>query len=128
RVLGLVLETHDVERVVIAPGPADSDSILDTIRLVKALGVKVSLLPRLFEVVGSSVEFDDVDGITLLGIRRFGLSKSSIMLKRGMDLLGAAACLFLLGPLLTGIAIAIKLTSRGPVLFRQRRIGRDGRP
>jgi exopolysaccharide biosynthesis polyprenyl glycosylphosphotransferase len=127
RVLGLILETHDIERVVIAPGTSDSDSILDTIRLVKSLGVKVSVLPRLFEVVGSSVEFDDVDGITLLGIRRFGLTKSSMMLKRSMDLLGAAACLVLLAPLLTAIAIAVKVTSRGPVLFRQRRVGRDGR-
>jgi exopolysaccharide biosynthesis polyprenyl glycosylphosphotransferase len=126
RVLGLILETHDIERVVIAPGTSDSDSILDTIRLVKSLGVKVSVLPRLFEVVGSSVEFDDVDGITLLGIRRFGLTKSSMMLKRSMDLVGAGACLLLFAPLLTAIAIAIRVTSRGPMLFRQRRIGRDG--
>src|SRR5207253_5644066 len=75
--LGLVLELHNVERVILAPRTAGSDEILEAIRIAKSLGVKVSLLPRMLDVVGSSVEFDDVDGITLLGLRGFGGSKSS---------------------------------------------------
>ncbi len=64
---------------------SDSEAVLDAIRLVKSLGVKVSLLPRLFEVVGTSVVFDDLDGVTVLGVRRFGLSPSSAAIKRSMD-------------------------------------------
>jgi len=97
------------------------------IRLAKSLGVKVSVLPRLFEVVGSSVEFDDIEGILLLGVRSYGLTFSSRFLKRGVDLAGSALGLVLLGPLLLMIAVAVKLSSPGPVLFRQKRIGRDGR-
>jgi len=111
---------------VIAPETTDSEEILDVIRQVKQTGVKVSVLPRLFEVVGSSVEMDDIDGLTLLGIHRYGLTKSSEVLKRGMDLFGAALGLLILSPFLIGIAAAIKATSRGPVLFRQRRIGPHG--
>jgi lipopolysaccharide/colanic/teichoic acid biosynthesis glycosyltransferase len=81
---------------------------------VKALGVKVSVLPRLFEVVGSSVEFDDVDGMMLLGLRQHGLSPSSCLLKRSMDVMGSLTLLIVLAPLLGMIAAAIKLTSRGP--------------
>jgi exopolysaccharide biosynthesis polyprenyl glycosylphosphotransferase len=125
--LGLVLAERDVERVVIAPGVSSSDQVLDTIRLVKSLGVKVSVLPRLFEVVGSSVEFDDLHGTTLLGVRRYGLTKSSQILKRGMDVVSASLGLMLTAPLLLLIALGVKLTSPGPVFFRQRRIGRDGR-
>jgi FlaA1/EpsC-like NDP-sugar epimerase len=55
-----VLVEHDIHRAIVAPGTSDSDEILDVMRLVKSLGVKVSVLPRLFEVVGSSVEFDDI--------------------------------------------------------------------
>ena len=51
--------------------------------------MRVSLLPRLFEVVGSSVEFDDLDGLTMLGVRRFGLTRSSRSLKRAFDLVGS---------------------------------------
>jgi exopolysaccharide biosynthesis polyprenyl glycosylphosphotransferase len=124
--LDFILRSHMIDRVVIAPNARDSDETLDTIRLVKALGVKVSVLPRLFEVVGSSVEFDDVDGITLLGVRRYGLTKSSFFLKRVFDVSGALVGLTLLAPLFAFIAAAIKLTSRGPVFFRQPRIGRAG--
>jgi exopolysaccharide biosynthesis polyprenyl glycosylphosphotransferase len=124
--LGLILVDHDVERAVIVPSESDSEALLDTIRLVKAMGVKVSVVPRLFEVVGSSVEFDDVDGVTLLGVRNYGLSKSSRRMKRAMDFAAAAMLLLLLLPLFAWIALAIKVTSRGRVLFHQARIGRAG--
>jgi lipopolysaccharide/colanic/teichoic acid biosynthesis glycosyltransferase len=87
----------------------------------------VSVLPRLLEVVGSSSTFEDVDGITLLGVRQYGVfSRSSATLKRIMDVFGAGIGLFALAPLLVLLALAIKLDSRGPVFFRQRRIGRAG--
>jgi exopolysaccharide biosynthesis polyprenyl glycosylphosphotransferase len=124
--LDYILRTNMIDRVIIAPNARDTDETLDTIRLVKALGVKVSVLPRLFEVVGSSVEFDDCDGITLLGVRRYGLTKSSFFLKRIFDIAGATAGLLVLSPLFAVVAVAIKLTSRGPVFFRQQRIGRAG--
>jgi exopolysaccharide biosynthesis polyprenyl glycosylphosphotransferase len=92
------------------------------------MGVKVSVLPRLLDVVGSSVEFDDIDGITVLGLRDFGLSHSSKFLKRAMDIAGAAAILLFLAPLMTFLAAAVKLTSHGPVFFRQKRIGQGGNP
>jgi exopolysaccharide biosynthesis polyprenyl glycosylphosphotransferase len=126
--LGLVLADHDVDRVIIAPGESDAEHILDAIRLVKALGVRVSVLPRLFEVVGSSVEFDQIDGVTLLGVRHYGLSRSSKLLKRTLDVAGSSALLFALGPLMLMIALAIRLDTRGPVFFRQCRMGRGNVP
>src|SRR3954452_7068516 len=106
--LDYTLRAHQIDRVIIAPNARDSDETLDTIRLVKALGVKVSVLPRLFEVVGSSVEFDDCDGITLLGVRRYGLTKSSFFLKRVFDVSGAVVGLALLSPLIAVVAVSIK--------------------
>ena len=125
--LAHVAAEREVHRVVIAPRSIDHGEILDLIRAAKALGLKVSVLPRMLEVVGSSVEFDDVDGLGVLGVRRFGLTRSSWLVKRAMDLGGSLAALLFLAPLLALIALAIKLTSRGPVFFRQRRVGRDGR-
>jgi exopolysaccharide biosynthesis polyprenyl glycosylphosphotransferase len=126
--LGVVLADQDIDRVIIAPGDSVADHILDAVRRVKALGVKVSVLPRLFEVVGSSVEFDDIDGAVLLGVRRYGLSRSSKALKRALDLTGSVLGAVLLAPLLLMIAVAIKLISPGPVFFRQRRMGKDNVP
>ncbi|MFL5839597.1 MAG: sugar transferase [Thermoleophilaceae bacterium] len=118
----------DVHRVIIIPGEADNETLVDAISRAKASGVKVSILPRMFEVVGSSVEFDDIDGVTVLGVRRFGLGRSSARIKRMMDLVAATIGLIVLAPLFAAVAVAIKLESRGPVFYRQWRIGREGRP
>ena len=101
--------------------------MLDLVRTLKAVGVRVSVLPRLLEVVGSSVEFDDLHGITVMGVRRFELTRSSAMVKRAFDLVGASLGLLAVAPLLVVIAVAIKLDSRGPVFFRQLRVGSTGK-
>jgi exopolysaccharide biosynthesis polyprenyl glycosylphosphotransferase len=119
--------TLDVHRAIIAPRSADAGEVLDLVRTLKAVGVRVSLLPRLLEVVGSSVEFDDLNGMTVMGVRRFHLTRSSAALKRAFDLFGASIGLLLAAPLMIAIAVAIKLDSRGPVLFRQLRVGEHGR-
>jgi exopolysaccharide biosynthesis polyprenyl glycosylphosphotransferase len=124
--LAQVVTEHDVERAIIAPASDGQEDILDAIRLVKALGVKVSVLPRLLEVVGSTSTFDDLDGLWLLGVRQYGLARSSELLKRGMDVVAAGLGLIVLGPLFLMLTIAVKLDSRGPVFFRQRRIGQRG--
>jgi exopolysaccharide biosynthesis polyprenyl glycosylphosphotransferase len=124
--LARVVAEYDVERVIIAPASDGQEEILDAIRLIKALGVKVSVLPRLLEVVGSTSTFDDLDGLWLLGVRQYGLARSSELLKRSMDIAAAGLGLVILGPLFLMLTFAVKLDSRGPVFFRQRRIGRRG--
>lgn len=124
--LARVIAEKRIDRIIIAPDDHDQDDVLHVIRLIKAMGVKVSVLPRLLEVVGSSSTFEDVDGMTLLGVRQYGVSTSSRLLKRLMDIIGALIGILLLAPLLVVLAVAIKLDSRGPVFFRQRRIGRAG--
>jgi FlaA1/EpsC-like NDP-sugar epimerase len=116
----------DVHRAIIAPRSADAGEMLNLVRTLKAVGVRVSVLPRLLEVVGSSVEFDDLHGVTVMGVRRFDLTRSSAAFKRVFDLLGASLGLLAISPLLIVIAVTIKLDSRGPVFFRQLRVGRYG--
>lgn len=116
----------DVQRAVVAPDSFEPEKILDLICTLEAVGVKVSILPRMLEVVGSSVEFDDLHGVTVMGIKRFSMTRSSIVIKRCFDLLGATLGLIAVGPVMLAIAIAIKLDSRGPVFFKQRRVGRHG--
>lgn len=116
----------DVHRAIVAPGNAEAGEMLNLVRTLKAVGVRVSVLPRLLEVVGSSVEFDDLHGVTVMGVRRFDLTRSSAVVKRAFDLLGASLGLLVVSPLLALIAAAIKLDSRGPVFFRQLRVGQHG--
>ncbi len=124
--LAQVSQDLDVHRVVIAPPSTDHGEVLNLIRAAKAVGMKVSVLPRMLEVIGSSVEFDDLEGLNVLGVRRFGLTRSSQLVKRTVDIVASGIALLLVLPLLGFVALAIKLDSRGPVFFRQRRVGRCG--
>ena len=124
---GQAVAEHEIDRAIVAPGVSNSEEILGAIKLVKSRSVNVSVLPRLFEVVGSSVEFDDIEGVLLLGIRREGLSASSRLLKRSVDVAGSSLGLVVLAPLLAGVSVAVKLASPGRALFVQKRIGRNGR-
>ncbi len=119
---------YGIDRIIIAPERADADEVLSLIRTATYLSIKISVVPRMLEVVGSSAEFDDLEGVPLLSMRRVYLSRSSVVIKRALDLVGSLTTLVLLSPILAAVAIAIKLDSRGPVLFRQLRIGRDGEP
>jgi exopolysaccharide biosynthesis polyprenyl glycosylphosphotransferase len=117
----------DVKRVIVIPTSADPETMLDAISSAIEVGVKVSVVPRIFEVVGSSVEFDEVGGTTLLGVKRPGLTRSSKAIKRTMDIAGALLGMVVLAPFAALVALLIKLDSRGPVFFLQPRVGRDGR-
>jgi exopolysaccharide biosynthesis polyprenyl glycosylphosphotransferase len=119
-------EQQSVQRVVLAPGPGASEELVNSVRQIRDAGLKVSVLPRHARVAGSAVALDRLDGITLLGVQRFHITRSSRALKRGFDIVGSVVALVLVSPLLAAIALAIRVDSGGPVLFRQRRAGRDG--
>jgi exopolysaccharide biosynthesis polyprenyl glycosylphosphotransferase len=121
-----VVGEREVDRVFLIPASADSETMLDAVGRTTSLGVKLSIVPRLFEVVGSAVEFDTIGGVTVLGVRRPGLGRSSWALKRAMDIVGSAIGLLLLAPLGLVVALAVKINSHGPVFFRQLRVGRGG--
>jgi exopolysaccharide biosynthesis polyprenyl glycosylphosphotransferase len=116
------------QRVIIAPSADTPEAqTLELIRNAKWIGIRVSLFPTVLAAVGGCAVFDELDGHMLLGIPRFGLSNSSEAIKRTFDLFGATVALTLLSPLMLVIALLIRRDSDGPALFRQTRVGRDGR-
>jgi exopolysaccharide biosynthesis polyprenyl glycosylphosphotransferase len=123
-----IAERENIQRIIIDTDATAAATTLELVRAANATGLQVSLLPSMLGAVGGSVVFDDIGGLMLMGVPRFGLSRSSKALKRTFDLVGASAGLVVATPVIVLCAIAIKLSSRGPVLFRQTRIGRDGTP
>src|SRR5207248_8729890 len=93
-----LLVRHRVGRVVVADAELDGRRLLDVLRDCKKVAVKVSLLPATFSALGPSVEIDDVQGVTVLGINPMVLSRSSRLAKRCLDLLGAGVLLVLALP------------------------------
>ena len=118
----------EIERVIIAFSRAPHGDDLETIRELNDLDVQVDVVPRLFEVLGPETTIHGAEGIPLLGLPASRLSWSSLLLKRTLDVFLSLIALLVLAPVFAAIAIAIKLDSPGPVLFRQVRMGRGDRP
>ncbi len=125
--LAAILETDPADRLIVAPRDPATDHVLALVHAAKLLGLRVTVLPFLDEVMGASAEIETVGGMTVLDLPRYDLSRSARATKRALDVLGAAFGLVALLPVLTVVAVLIKLESHGPVLFRQTRTGRDGK-
>jgi exopolysaccharide biosynthesis polyprenyl glycosylphosphotransferase len=122
-----VCREFDVDRVlVVAPAVAE-DEVADVIRRSTRLNVRVSVIPDIVDVLGPSVEIDQVEGVTVLGINPPALARSSRFLKRTMDLVVASTALLVALPVMAVVAILVKVTSPGPILYSQERIGKGGK-
>jgi len=126
--LAALAGVHGIARVVVVADDALTEpELLGVLRRCRELGLKVSILPQLVDLIGPSAEIDEIEGVTLLAINPPVLGRTSRCCKRALDVLGASAGLLLAAPLLLAAAAAILLESGRPVLFRQRRVGRRGR-
>ena len=121
-----MINSEKVDRLLVGTRFPDIRHVLPLVHVAKSIGVRVTLVPFLGEVVGASAELETVGGVSMLGLPQFDLSRSARIMKRGMDLIGATAGLAVAAPVIGLAAVLIKLDSSGPVLFRQVRTGRDG--
>jgi exopolysaccharide biosynthesis polyprenyl glycosylphosphotransferase len=124
--LPAIVRLFDVERVIIAFSNDDHKRTLELVRSLKDLDVQIDIVPRLFELVGPGVGIHTVEGLPLVSLPPMRLSRSSGFLKRALDVVGAGMGLIMLAPLFAVVALAIEFDSRGPVLFRQVRMGTRG--
>jgi exopolysaccharide biosynthesis polyprenyl glycosylphosphotransferase len=112
---------------VLSFSTAPDRTLIPLVRECEALGLEVSLVPRLFESVNVHVALEHLGGLPLFGLRSIDPKGWQFAIKHVFDRAAAASLLLVSAPLLAVLAVAVKASSPGPVLFRQRRIGRDGR-
>ena len=125
--LAKIARETGAEHVVLGFSSSPDRLLIPFVRECEALGLKVSLVPRLFESVNVHVSLEHLGGLPLLGLHTVDPKGWHFVVKDVLDRVAAAVTLLLLSPLLASLALAVRLSSPGPVLFRQRRIGRDGR-
>jgi exopolysaccharide biosynthesis polyprenyl glycosylphosphotransferase len=114
-------------RHVILAFSSEPDHLLaPKVRECQALGVEVSLVPRMYESINERTTLDHVGGLPLLTLHAVDPTGWQFAIKHALDRTGAAVGLALASPLLLCLSVAIRLSSPGPILFRQRRVGRDG--
>ena len=124
--LGRVAELTGAKHVVLGFTRDPDSELFDLVRECEARKLNVSVVPRLFEFVNVHYELDHIGGLPLLSLDAVDPKGSPFALKHAFDRVAAALMLLLIAPFMLAVAAAVKLTSPGPVLFRQRRIGRDG--
>ncbi|MCZ2860741.1 exopolysaccharide biosynthesis polyprenyl glycosylphosphotransferase [Blastococcus sp. VKM Ac-2987] len=123
-----VLDANAVRKVVVAYGPTREADLVGLVRSAAMRDVEVYVVPRFFDVgmTPNGPEVEDLWGIPLHRVRRAALRRGGWRAKRLLDVLVSGAALILLSPLLAVLALAVRLSSPGPVLFRQRRTGQFG--
>lgn len=94
---------------------------------LEGTGRNMVMAPGLTEVAGPRVHVSPVEGLPLMWVDQPQFTGVRLVVKRALDVIGATFILVLAAPLLALIAVAVRLTSRGPALYRSTRMGQDGR-
>ena len=125
--LAEVIEDFNVSYVVVAFGSVRESSLVDILRTCDRLDVEVFIVPRLFELHNSNRDTDDVWGIPLLRVRRAAFRSPMWLVKRLLDMAASGVALLLLSPVLLACAVAVRAEGGPGVIFKQERVGLDGR-
>ncbi len=125
--LGSVLDKEEINEVFIALDLDNYAKIQETIKVAHRHVVNIRLIPDLFQLLTLKANIQDLDGFPVISIDDVALRGGKSLLKRAIDIFVSALGLIVLSPLFLVIAVAVKLTSPGPVFFRQERMGLDGR-
>ncbi len=122
-----VIEKHRVTHLVVGFSHSSHQAELDLLWRCQELGVRVSILPRLFEGITDQIGVERLGGIPLLSVNPADPSGWQFAIKYGGDRVLAVAAMILLSPLLVGAGIATLISLGRPIIFKQSRVGLDGR-
>lgn len=122
---GIILE-YDIDDIVIALPPSAYQRVFSMVSRINTLPVKVWVIPDYFNLALHKTSFEEFAGIPMIDLRAPTLTDHQRMVKRSFDLVFSVLLLPLNLILMTFISIAIYLEDRGPILFRQKRVGENG--
>lgn len=125
--LAVLLHEHGVDVVLVAFGSMREADLVEVLRTCDRMDCEIFFVPRLFEIHTVTRDMDEVWGVPLVRVRRSPFRKPTWRVKRLVDIAFAALALVVLAPLLLLIALAVRLESGPGFLFRQERVGLDGR-
>jgi exopolysaccharide biosynthesis polyprenyl glycosylphosphotransferase len=118
----------DVDRVILASQVIDEELIADLITHCRREHVKLSVVPPARGMFGTAVKLNHVADLPVVEYNTWDVSRSTLLLKRALDVGVASVAILALAPAVVLIALAIRLETRGPILFTQIRAGQGGRP
>jgi exopolysaccharide biosynthesis polyprenyl glycosylphosphotransferase len=120
------IQSHGIALGFIALRSEDHQALFDLITRCEGVNIDFMMVPDVLEVMTSQVRVKELEGIPFLKIKSVPFTTWGRISKRAFDLVVSSLTLVVLSPPLLIIAAAIRLDSRGPVFFKQRRVGLDG--
>ena len=126
--LASVIEEQGVDHVIIAFTATREIELVETVRTCDRLDCEISVVPRLFELMPRTSHNDDIHGVPLARLARAPFRSFTWPLKRAMDIGASAFAILLLSPILLLVAALVRFVDGPGIVFRQERIGIDGRP
>jgi exopolysaccharide biosynthesis polyprenyl glycosylphosphotransferase len=124
--LDKIVERTGVRDLIVAFSSVADARISRLIQRCQELGIEVSVVPRMFDTINDRVGYDTVGGLPLLTFSGVNPKGVQFAIKHVLDRLSATLLLVGLSPVIALAALAVRASSPGPVLFCQRRVGRDG--
>ena len=125
--LGEVLERNVLDEVIFAVTRDHLDLIQPGVQLCEEQGVGVKICLNFFQGGIGQMSMDEISGLPALALTTTPTDEVALVLKRAFDIAVSVVMLVLVAPLFAAVAVAIRLDTPGPVLFRQRRVGLHGR-
>jgi exopolysaccharide biosynthesis polyprenyl glycosylphosphotransferase len=120
------IQKERIERAFIAIRPQDHPMLFELIAACEGLNIEFMMVPDVMELLTSQVRVRELEGIPFLRVKGIPLTAWGRITKRAFDLVVSSILLLLLSPFLLIISAIIRLDSRGPILYRQQRVGLDG--
>jgi len=121
------LNSNNINEIIITLKNEDHDILLKIISNLKNLDVCIKIVPDIYDVLTGYAKMHNVTGMPLIDINPNILTEFQFLLKRTSDILISFATIIIVAPLFIVLALAIKITSNGPVIFKQRRVGLNGK-
>lgn len=127
--LQTVLTDNQLDEIGITLSLSDYDRLEAIVKLCEKSGVHTKFIPDYNSVIPSRPYLEDLDGLAVVNIRRVPLNNmANMLIKRLVDIAGALTAIVLCSPFMLTAAIAVKVTSRGPLIFKQERVGLHNKP
>jgi exopolysaccharide biosynthesis polyprenyl glycosylphosphotransferase len=123
-----LIELHDIEEIIIAVESGDHKDLQNILHLLEGWEVQVSIIPDMFDILSGSVKMNSIYGVPLIRVNHEIMPQWQFSVKRFLDIAVSVFAFIVLLPFLAIIALAIKFTSRGSILYSQERIGKHGKP
>lgn len=124
--LGRVVDLLDVERVIVAFTGDGHEELVEAIAALRDQDVQIDIVPRLFDNLGPGISIHTIEGIPLVGLPTIRLPRSSLFVKRALDLVISFVLLAISLPVLVVVAVVVVFDSGRPIFYRHVRVGRGG--